>query len=154
MEVMESWLLLLLIIITFFISFCLKSNKQKINKKFPPGPFAFSVITSLLRANADIELILRDLKTKYGPVFNLRIGIGFRRPSIFVASHSLAYQALVQQGAVFSDRPKAAQTSVSLHSSRINISSSPYGASSVETLFLKSSTLVAPSPTLRSDHGY
>ncbi|KAH0659584.1 hypothetical protein KY289_028332 [Solanum tuberosum] len=110
---MESWLILI-IILTFFISFFLKSNKQK---KFPPGPSAFSVITSLLRANADIELIARDLKTKYGPIFNLRIGIGiaFRRPSIFVASHSLAYQALVQQGVVFSDRPKAAQTSVSIH---------------------------------------
>ncbi|XP_060173329.1 cytochrome P450 89A2-like [Lycium barbarum] len=127
---MESWLLLLLIIIiTLCISFLLKSNNQKVNKKFPPGPFAFSVISSLLRANTDIELILRDLKTKYGPVFNLRIGIGFHRPSIFVASHSLAYQALVQQGGVFSSRPKAAQTSVTLTSSRINIASSPYGPS-------------------------
>lgn len=126
-KIMESWLIILilsLIIITFCIT--IKSNKQK---KFPPGPFAFSVITGLLRINADIELILRDLKTIYGPIFNLRIGIGFRRPSIFVASHSLAYQALVQQGAVFSDRPKAAQTSVSLQSCRINISSSPYGPS-------------------------
>ncbi|KAM3374274.1 cytochrome 89A2 [Capsicum galapagoense] len=127
---MESWLLIvIIIIITFCISFSLKSNNHKINKKFPPGPFAFSVITSSLRTNADIERILRDLKTKYGPVFKLRIGIGFRRPSIFVASHSLAYQALVQQGAVFSDRPKAAQTSVTIHSSRINIASSPYGPS-------------------------
>ncbi|KAK4719783.1 hypothetical protein R3W88_018121 [Solanum pinnatisectum] len=123
---MESWLIILSLslIITFCITF--KSNKQN---KFPPGPFVFSVITGLLRANADIELILRDLKTKYGPIFNLRIGIGFRRPSIFVASHSFAYQALVQQGAVFCDRPKAAQTSVSLQSCRINISSSPYGPS-------------------------
>ncbi|PHT30125.1 Cytochrome 89A2 [Capsicum baccatum] len=127
---MESWLLIvIIIIITFCISFSLKSNNHKINKKFPPGPFAFSVITSSLRTNADIERTLRDLKTKYGPVFKLRIGIGFRRPSIFVASHSLAYQALVQQGAVFSDRPKAAQTSVTIHSSRINIASSPYGPS-------------------------
>ncbi|TMW96703.1 hypothetical protein EJD97_006953 [Solanum chilense] len=121
---MELWLIILSLIITLCITF--KSNKQK---KFPPGPFAFSVITGLLRANADIELILRDLKTKYGPIFNLRIGIGFRRPSIFVASHSLAHQALVQQGAVFSDRPKAAQTSVSLQSCRINITSAPYGPS-------------------------
>ncbi|KAH0659585.1 hypothetical protein KY289_028333 [Solanum tuberosum] len=110
---MESWLLILILILilSLIITFCItiKSNQQK---KFPPGPFAFSVITGLLRVNVDIELILRDLKTIYGPIFNLRIGIGFRRPSIFVASHSLAYQALVQQGAVFSDRPKAAQTSL------------------------------------------
>ncbi|KAH0663208.1 hypothetical protein KY284_028139 [Solanum tuberosum] len=124
---MESWLILFIILIlTFFISFFFKSNKQK---KFPPGPSVFSVITSFLRADADIELIARDLKTKYGPIFNLRIGIGiaFRRPSIFVASHSLAYQALVQQGVVFSDRPKAAQTSVSIHSNRIILTTLPYG---------------------------
>ncbi|XP_060173339.1 cytochrome P450 89A2-like [Lycium barbarum] len=119
---MESWLLLLLIIIlTLFLSFLFKSNNQK---KVPPGPSAFSVISSFLRANADIELILRDLKTKYGPVFNFRIGLGFRRPSIYVASHSLAYQALVKQGAIYSDRPKA---SLTLPSSRINMASSPYG---------------------------
>ncbi|KAG5602757.1 hypothetical protein H5410_034127 [Solanum commersonii] len=124
---MESWLILIItLILSFFISFFLKSNKQK---KFPPGPSVFSVITSFLRADADIELIARDLKTKYGPIFNLRIGIGiaFRRPSIFVASHSLAYQALVQQGVVFSDRPKAAQTSVSIQSNQIILTTLPYG---------------------------
>ncbi|OIT39334.1 cytochrome p450 89a2 [Nicotiana attenuata] len=121
-----SWLLL--IITTLCISFFLKkSNNQnnKKKKKLPPGPgpFDFSVIGSLLWG---VELILRDLKAKYGPLFNLRSGI-ISRSSIFVASHSLAYRALVQQGAVFSDRPKAAQTSVIIHSNRINISSAPYG---------------------------
>ncbi|XP_009609017.1 cytochrome P450 89A2-like [Nicotiana tomentosiformis] len=121
--------LLIIIITTLCISFFLrKSNNQKNNKKHPPGPgpFDFSVIGSLLWGVTNIELILRDLKAKYGPLFNLRIGI-ISRPSIFVASHSLAYTALVQQGAVFSDRPKAAQTNVIIHSSRINISSAPYG---------------------------
>ncbi|WMV20892.1 hypothetical protein MTR67_014277, partial [Solanum verrucosum] len=42
---------------------------------------------------------------------------------IFVASHSIAYQALVQQGAVFSDRPKAGPVS----SNQRNINTSPYG---------------------------
>ncbi|XP_016513713.1 cytochrome P450 89A9-like [Nicotiana tabacum] len=121
---MELWLM---IIITLCISFFLKSifnlliflkSKQK-NKKLPPGPFPFSAIVWF---NADIQLILRSLTTKYGPLINLRIGS--LRPSIFVASHSLAYQALVQHGAVFSDRPKDMQT---VNSQRINISFSPYG---------------------------
>ncbi|MBA0824672.1 hypothetical protein Goarm_021325, partial [Gossypium armourianum] len=49
------------------------------------------------------------------------------RPSIFVSDHSLAHQALVQSGSLFSDRPKALPTSKIMSSNQHNISSAPYG---------------------------
>ncbi|KAH0762134.1 hypothetical protein KY290_018207 [Solanum tuberosum] len=124
---MEIWFI---IVVTLCIAFWLKSifniivsPNSNTKKKLPPGPYNFPVIGSLLwakRTFADLEPILRDLKAKYGPLITLKIG---SRSAIFVASHSIAYQALVQQGAVFSDRPKAGPVS----SNQRNISSSPYG---------------------------
>ncbi|PHT53464.1 Cytochrome 89A9 [Capsicum baccatum] len=123
---MESWFI---IVITLCTSLLLKSlfnlmiSRNSISKKkLPPGPYSFPVIGSLLwlgRSNVDLEPMLRDLKAKYGPIFTLNIG---SRPTIFVASHSLAYQALVQQGVVFADRPRAVPISAIR-----TISASPYG---------------------------
>ncbi|XP_016564144.2 cytochrome P450 89A2 [Capsicum annuum] len=128
---MESWFI---IFITLCTSFLLKSlfnlmiSRNSISKKkLPPGPYSFPVIGSLLwlgRSNVDLEPMLRDLKAKYGPIFTLTIG---SRPTIFVASHSLAYQALVQQGVVFADRPRAVPISAIVHSNQRNISFAPYG---------------------------
>lgn len=128
---MESWFI---IVVTLCIGFLLKSlfnltisPNSKPKKKLPPGPYSFPVIGSLLwagRSFADLEPMLRDLKAKYGPLITLNIG---SRSAIFVANHSLAYQALVQQGAVFSDRPRAVPTSAVVSSNQRNISSAPYG---------------------------
>lgn len=125
---MEIWFI---IVVTLCIAFFLKSLFDIIiispKKKLPPGPYSFPVIGSLLwagRSFADLEPFLRSLKAKYGPLITLNIG---SRSSIFVASHSLAYQALVQQGAVFSDRPRAVPTSSVVSSNQRNISSAPYG---------------------------
>nr|GMC63763.1 cytochrome P450 89A2-like [Ipomoea batatas] len=129
---METWFIILA---SLCIAFSLKSllnllrsspSRRKI-KNLPPGPTNVPIIGSfqwLRRSLADIEKILRELRSEYGPLITLRIG---PNPAIFVASHSLAHQALVQNGAVFSDRPKATATSRVVSSNQCNISSAPYG---------------------------
>ncbi|XP_070033686.1 cytochrome P450 89A2-like [Nicotiana tomentosiformis] len=126
--IMES---LFIIVVTFCISFFLillfNLFFQK-TKKLPPGPFIFPVIGMLpllRKTSRDLELMLRDLKRKYGPI--IAIKIGYSSPSIVISSHLLAYQALVQQGAICSDRPIASTTSKIFNSNQRTIASSSYG---------------------------
>uniref|UniRef100_A0A251S363 Putative cytochrome P450 n=1 Tax=Helianthus annuus TaxID=4232 RepID=A0A251S363_HELAN len=77
-------------------------------KKLPPGPsFLYSTYLMLTTSLLNFEPILINLNARYGPLFTLPIGF---RTNIFVGSHSLAHQVLVQKGAVFSDRPKSVIT--------------------------------------------
>nr|WMZ41173.1 cytochrome P450 family 89 subfamily A polypeptide 2 [Ipomoea batatas] len=126
---MENWLFTL--ICTLSLIFFLKSLvafffSGKPNKKLPPGPFTVPLIGNFLwlRRSFFLEPILRDLKSKYGPLITLKVGA---RPAIFIANHSLAHQALVQNGAVFSDRPESAPATRLLNSNQRNISSAAYG---------------------------
>lgn len=51
----------------------------------------------------ELEPIVRNLKSKYGPLITLSFG---SHPIIFVADHALAHQILIKNGAVVSDRPR------------------------------------------------
>ncbi|KAL6127136.1 hypothetical protein ACLB2K_075179 [Fragaria x ananassa] len=124
---METWLLLILttLLVTLLIrpvlSFFLKT------KNLPPGPIHFPIITSslwLLKPFSDLEPSLRRLQPRYGPILTLPIG---PRPAIFISSPSLAHQALIQNGAVFADRPPFMPTSRIISSNQHTISSAVYG---------------------------
>ncbi|GMP25337.1 hypothetical protein CsSME_00002258 [Camellia sinensis var. sinensis] len=134
---METWFIILislcicallkslfdLIIIPLFPS----SSSSNKNLPLPPGPTTVPVIGNFLwmrKSFSELEPILRDLRAKYGPIVTLQIG---SRPAIFVGSHSVAHRALVQNGAVFSDRPKPVATSKLVTSNQHNISSAAYG---------------------------
>ena len=123
---MENWV--------FFsiVSLCIASFIKSLHDfffpklKLPPGPATFPFIGNLvwLRRSfsfSDLEPILRQLHAKYGPIVTLRFG---PRLAIFISDNSLAYKALVQNGAVFADRTPAPTTSTSRI---LNISSCPYG---------------------------
>ncbi|KAJ0969081.1 hypothetical protein J5N97_021958 [Dioscorea zingiberensis] len=103
------------------------SNNKKNKKKLPPGPLSVPILGSLLwlrRSPTDIESVLRDLHSKYGPIFTVHVG---SRPFIFILDRSLAHKVLIEHGAVFSDRPSPPSATRFLSMNQHNVSSSPYG---------------------------
>ncbi|KAK7818822.1 cytochrome p450 89a2 [Quercus suber] len=129
---METWFI---IVISLYISALLKSllnltttnNKVSENNKLPPGPYTIPIIGNFLwlrKPFSELELIIRKLQAKYGPIITIYIGF---RPAIFVADRSLAHKALVQNGAVFADRPTPPPTDAVISSNQHNISSAYYG---------------------------
>ncbi|KAG8362628.1 hypothetical protein BUALT_BualtUnG0056900 [Buddleja alternifolia] len=129
---MESWF-------TIIVSLCVLALVKSIFSVFrqsgnsknslPPGPPSLPFIGNLIwlrKPISQLEFILRHLKTRYGPLITLRIG---PRCLVFVGSHSLAHHALVQNGAVFADRPAPPPTSRILNRTQKAISSSTYGPS-------------------------
>ncbi|XP_042513962.1 cytochrome P450 89A2-like [Macadamia integrifolia] len=103
-----------------------KSNQTKFS--LPPGPRKLPIIGSFLLLQgssfSQFEHILNDLRHKYGPIVTLHIG---SRPSIFITNHSLAHQALIENGATFADRPPAMSPIRFIKSNQYNINSAPYG---------------------------
>ncbi|XP_010276940.1 PREDICTED: cytochrome P450 89A2-like [Nelumbo nucifera] len=96
-------------------------------KILPPGPPSVPIISSfywLCKSLLDLEPILRDLRTKYGPIVKLPTG---STPTIFITNHELAHKAIVQHGATFADRPPALPHASIFSSNQHNIGSAKYG---------------------------
>ncbi|KAK4720848.1 hypothetical protein R3W88_011081 [Solanum pinnatisectum] len=70
-----------------------------------------------------LNLYYKKLISKYGPIITLKIGTTI---SIFISSHSLAYQSLIQHGALCSDRPLELPTNLILSSKNRSINTA-YG---------------------------
>ncbi|XP_026388162.1 cytochrome P450 89A2-like [Papaver somniferum] len=124
---MESIWFIIVITLSFCATVKALINLLQTPKKLPPGPVSIPIITSfqwLRKSFADLEPTLRNLKTKYGPIVTLSIG---HRKSIFITTSSLAHQALIQNGAIFADRPPAPATSKIISSNQHNISGASYG---------------------------
>ncbi|XP_028767215.1 cytochrome P450 89A2-like [Neltuma alba] len=104
---MEVWFVVLVsvslcLLLRAFFNLLLPSSSPPL----PPGPLRFPFIgsfTLLGKSLLQLEPTLRSLHAKYGPIVSLPLG---PRPAIFIADPSLAHQAFVQNGAVFSDRPE------------------------------------------------
>ncbi|KAJ9162702.1 hypothetical protein P3X46_022458 [Hevea brasiliensis] len=97
------------------------------NLNLPPGPTRISLIaTFIFRRKSFFELgpFISNLRQKYGPLITVHVG---SQPTIYITNNSLARQALVQNGAVFADRPISInKLIISSNSSKV-ISKSPYG---------------------------
>ncbi|KAJ9564013.1 hypothetical protein OSB04_009173 [Centaurea solstitialis] len=114
---MEAWFIIITVV-SLCIAAVIISRRRDSGKKLPPGPsFLSSNLLLLTTSRLSPGSLLTNLKSKYGPIITLSIGF---HPSIFVSDHSLAHRFLIQKGAVFSDRPKAAIP-------QCNISSASYG---------------------------
>ncbi|KAJ7976989.1 putative Cytochrome P450 [Quillaja saponaria] len=118
-----------IVVVSLCLAISLKAflNLVSHSHPLPPGPFNLPIISSLVwlrKPFFEIELILRRLHAKHGPIVTLHIG---SLPSIFIADRNLAHHALIQNGAIFSDRPKATATSKIFNSNQHNINTASYG---------------------------
>ncbi|KAJ4963705.1 hypothetical protein NE237_023644 [Protea cynaroides] len=131
---MEIWLILLLFfcLCAAYKSFLNLSSHGKAKAKqsklsLPPGPLKLPIIGNLLwlyNSFSELEQILHCLRQKYGPIITLHIG---SRPTIFITTHSLAHQALVENGVAFADRPPATASDRIITTNQHNINSANYG---------------------------
>ncbi|XP_057774069.1 cytochrome P450 89A2-like [Salvia miltiorrhiza] len=124
---METWFIIIVSLCVAALLKTILSLFSPSTKHLPPGPPAIPLIGNFIwlrKPISDLEQILRRLKPRYGPIITIKIAHRF---FVFVAGHSIAHQALVQNGAVFADRPGPPVTSTYLNAPRKTISSSSYG---------------------------
>nr|XP_010941087.1 cytochrome P450 89A2 [Elaeis guineensis] len=123
---MDIWLLILLSLssataITLILYQAANHRTKK--RRLPPGPPSVPILGNLFwlwRSLQELESILRELHSRYGPIVTLHVG---SRRAIFISDRTLAHRALIEHGATFSDR---LATRFSGDTQRI-ISSATYG---------------------------
>lgn len=125
---MGLWFYLLACISTYIL---LQSLHKVIrNKRLPPSPPAIPILGNifwLLKSSknfADLEPVLRSLRSKYGNIVSIHIG---STPSIFITCHEAAHRALVKNGTIFAGRPLALQTTQVFFPNQYTVTTSPYG---------------------------
>ncbi|WCJ27750.1 Cytochrome P450 superfamily protein [Euphorbia peplus] len=127
---MELWFLIL---VAFSISALIRAILNLFSPyknpayTLPPGPRVIPVIGDLKwmgKSLYELQMIIRSLQPKLGPIITLFFG---SRPTIFITDRSLAHQALVEKGTVFSSRPPPNAIDEIATSNHSMITTSSYG---------------------------
>ncbi|KAL2348788.1 hypothetical protein Fmac_002788 [Flemingia macrophylla] len=101
------------------------------NKRLPPSPPTIPILGNifwLLKSSknfADLEPVLRTLRSKYGNIVTIHIG---STPSIFITCHEAAHRALVKNGTIFAGRPLSLLTTQIFFPNQYTVTTSPYGS--------------------------
>ncbi|KAF7824725.1 cytochrome P450 89A2-like [Senna tora] len=124
------FIILIILILTLFFFFIKTTFPSHHSSLLPPGPPRIPIIGSLflLRFSfPQLEPYLRHLHAKHGPIVSLFVTPS--RPVVSISDRSLAHRALVQNGAVFSDRPSGFTTGreMVVNNKEHNISTESYG---------------------------
>ncbi|KAK2651536.1 hypothetical protein Ddye_011392 [Dipteronia dyeriana] len=110
MEMQTTNIIFITLCFCLLLSFIFKllfspSSSKTAKTKLPPGPSTFHLIANFIwhrKPFYELGPLISLMRHKYGPIMTVYIG---SKPTIFIADQTLAYQALIQQGAVFADRP-------------------------------------------------
>ncbi|KAK4259576.1 hypothetical protein QN277_005893 [Acacia crassicarpa] len=100
------------------------------NKKLPPSPPAVPILGNIFwlfkssKNFADLEPMLRYLRSKYGNIVTIYMG---STPAIFITAHETAHRALVRNSTVFAGRPRALPTTRVFFPNQHGVSTSQYG---------------------------
>ncbi|KAL5741193.1 hypothetical protein ACOSP7_027925 [Xanthoceras sorbifolium] len=138
MEIMQTDIIFftlsiaLLLYFTFNLLFPSTSSSKTATKtklKLPPGPSTFGLIANFIwhrKSISELGPIVSSLRNKYGPIMTLYLG---SQPNVLIADNNLAYQALIQKGAVFGGRPEGTliKKIVPSHFSHKTVALSSYG---------------------------
>jgi len=123
----QSFLLLLAFVISlFFLRLILGKNSRR-RKNLPPGPFAWPIVGNIPQlkfSGHTYEVFVKKVHEKYGPIFTIWMG---STPRIIIAGRELAHKALIQNGAVFADRPVLSGTRKIFSSNQHSINMATYG---------------------------
>uniref|UniRef100_A0A803NWT0 Cytochrome P450 n=1 Tax=Cannabis sativa TaxID=3483 RepID=A0A803NWT0_CANSA len=117
---------LLAIIISGFIFFLTQKTKSK-KPNLPPGPPGWPIVGNLfqvVRSGKPFYQYVRDLKDKYGSIFTLKMGT---RTLIIITDPKLIHEALIENGAVFSTRPRDNPTKNIFSMNKFTVNAAVYG---------------------------
>ncbi|KAL5764725.1 hypothetical protein ACOSQ2_017319 [Xanthoceras sorbifolium] len=136
MEIMQTDIIFItlsisiLLYFTFNLFFSTSKTTTKTKLKLPPGPSTFGLIANFIwhrKTISELGPIVSNLHNKYGPIMTVYLG---SQANVLIADNNLAYQALVQKGAVFGGRPDHGTLVKKIFPSSMSnktIALSPYG---------------------------
>ncbi|KAG1365345.1 cytochrome P450 77A3 [Cocos nucifera] len=123
---------LLLIFATFLLAAlwwrrCSRTGGSGAPGELPPGPPGWPVVGNLFQViiqRRPFMYVVRDLRTRYGPIFTMRMG---QRTLVIITSADLIHEALVQRGPLFASRPADSPTRLLFSARKCTINSVAYG---------------------------
>ncbi|XP_050898690.1 cytochrome P450 89A2 [Lathyrus oleraceus] len=127
---MELWFIAVVSVCVGFLIRATVSATGGSSKRvsLPPGPPHIPIVSTILwlrKSVSQIQSFLRTAHAKYGPIISFRVGF---RSIVFISDRSVAYNALIQNSSVFSERPKAPPNVKLISRNQHTINSASYGA--------------------------